>query len=300
MLLLLALAAACAQGDHYALSLLGEPLPTPDHDAEQRARLEADVVAARTAFENDPSSEDAIIWYGRRLAYLGRFTDAVHVFSDGLDDRPGSFRLLRHRGHRYITLRKLERAIYDLERAADLAEGVPLEVEPDGIPNARNQPIGNTHGNIWYHLGLARYLKGDLAGALAAYDRRAETDRNDDNRCATAYWRHIILMRLGRRDEADAAVAGITAEMDVIENHSYRDLCLLFRGLLEPDDLSGEADSVHAAAVANATVAYGVSMFHWTRGRRDRARALWREIVDRSGANTAFGYIAAEAELARR
>ena len=52
---------------------------------------------------------------------------------------------------------------------AELTSGLPDEVEPDGLPNAQNIPTGTLQFNIFYHLGLAHYLKGDLAAALDAY-----------------------------------------------------------------------------------------------------------------------------------
>jgi len=45
----------------------------------------------------------------------------------------------------------------------------PNQIEPDGLPNAKNIPISTLKGNIWYHLGLAYYLKGDFENALWAY-----------------------------------------------------------------------------------------------------------------------------------
>lgn len=41
------------------------------------------------------------------------------------------------------------------------------EFEPDGIPNALNPPLTLPHRNIWYHLGLAYYLKVTKVGLLS-------------------------------------------------------------------------------------------------------------------------------------
>lgn len=44
----------------------------------------AEADAAAADYQADPGDEDAIIWYGRRLAYLSRYNDAIEVYSRGL------------------------------------------------------------------------------------------------------------------------------------------------------------------------------------------------------------------------
>ena len=53
-------------------------------------------------------------------------------------------------------------AIADLRRASQLVAGKPDEVEPDGAPNKAGIPRSTLQSNIWYHLGLAQYLRGDF------------------------------------------------------------------------------------------------------------------------------------------
>lgn len=285
---------------HYGISLLGEPLLNPSFDQSQRIELESKLESARVAFQAQPDNEDALIWYGRRLAYLGRYSEAIAVYTEGLEAFPQSERIRRHRGHRYITIRKLDAAIRDFEAAVAIMKNKENRIEEDGLPNAMNKPIGTTQGNIWYHLGLARYLKGDYEGALQAYTKRGElTDRNDDNRVSTAYWRHIILARLGRRTEAATALMGISNKMNVIENHSYWDLALLFKGEKKVTDLQKRSDEVHDQSVLSATVEYGISIYKQLRGDLPGAISHWQSMVESSQATTAFGYIAAESNLAQ-
>jgi tetratricopeptide (TPR) repeat protein len=131
-----------------AISLLGTPLLVAPLRDDQRATLEDELTAARTALEDAPTDRAALIWVGRRTAYLGRYRDAIAVFTDGITRFPGDARFYRHRGHRYITVREFDRAIADLERAATLTAGTPDEVEPDGRPNARNIPTTTLQSNI--------------------------------------------------------------------------------------------------------------------------------------------------------
>ena len=272
-----------------ATSLLGEPLFQPAPTAEALTKYEE----AKKIWEASPTDVDAIIWYARRTAYLGRYRDAIRIYSNGIELHPEDARLYRHRGHRFISTRQLEKAIADLDYAAALIEGTDDEVEPDGLPNALGIPVSTLHSNIWYHLGLGYYLSGDYERALQAYAEREASAANNDMMVSTAHWRYMTLRRLGRDEEATAVLAPITADMEIIENQAYYRLCLFYKGLLEESDLVTKGSSP-----ANAAVAYGVANWHLANGDTERATELLEEIVARDGW-AAFGYIAAEADLAR-
>jgi hypothetical protein len=71
----------------------------------------------------------------------------------------------------------------------------------------------------------------------------------------------------------------------------------MYKGALPVDSIlpSGTGEG---ASVADVTTAYGVANWHLYNGRRDEAVRLFRRIIA-SRQWGAFGYIAAEAELAR-
>jgi acetylornithine deacetylase/succinyl-diaminopimelate desuccinylase-like protein/tetratricopeptide (TPR) repeat protein len=277
------------------VSLLGDTLRPWAIAPETRARYEAQLVLAQGAVARAPANPDSIVWLGRRLAYLGRVREAIDTYTYGISLHPANPWLYRHRGHRYITARELDRAIADLERAAQLVAGRPDEIEPDGQPNARNTPIGTLKSNIDYHLALAYYLRGEFDRALPIYARELANATNDDRRVSIAYWYYLALRRLGRNAEAAALLTPITPELEVVENDTYRDLLLLFKGALPVDSLLASGET---ATVADVTAAYGVGAWHLVNGRSSEANALFRRIVA-GGQWPAFGFIAAEAELAR-
>jgi hypothetical protein len=62
--------------------------------------------------------------------------------------------------------------------------------------------------------------------------------------------------------------------------------------------VTGEEDSALGPAIDNATVGYGVGAWHWLNDRPDEAQAIWRRVLAGPGW-PAFGFIAAEAEIAR-
>lgn len=245
----------------------------------------------------DSTSEDKSIWYGRRLSYAGRYNDAVRVFTNALEHNPDSYRLLRHRGHRYITLRKFDDAIADLERAADLTKNIPDVIEPDGLPNALNQPRSTDQTNIWYHLGLAYFLKGNYTKSIQAFDECLKRSTNDDMRVATLDWLYMAQRRMGRKDRAERLLTDVRSEMDIIENTSYHKRLLLYKGELNADSL------VTAALGAGneldlLTQGFGVGHWYLVNGDRGKASRVF-QLVTMQKNWAAFGYIAAEAELQR-
>jgi tetratricopeptide (TPR) repeat protein len=280
-----------------AISFLGDTLRTMPLERETRRRYEQQLAEARAAYERAPADADSIIWYGRRTAYLGHFREAIEIYTRGVSLHPYDARLYRHRGHRYISVRELNNAIVDLERAARLTEGRPDQVEPDGQPNAQNRPIGTLRSNVYYHLGLAHYLRGDFARAIPIYRRELQFASNDDRRVSVAHWYYMSLRRLGRAIEATQFLRPFRRDMDVIENQAYHRLLLMYKGELPADSVLAD-DMGERPTVQDVTTAYGVANWHLYNGRRGEAERLFRQILA-SRQWGAFGYIAAEAELAR-
>lgn len=275
-------------------SLLGQPLVAEPIPPGDQARMEAQLAEARAAWEQDRNDADALIWVGRRTAYLGRYREAIEIFSDGIARHPTDARMLRHRGHRYLTVREIDSAIADFEKAAALFKGQPDEVEPDGLPNARNVPTGTLQSNVWYHLALAHYLKGDFSRAAETWTRARDSVGNADNLVAASHWLYLSLRRAGRPDEAAALLRPITAELDVIENAEYHQLLLVYRGERTPEALLAAAGEDSGGSATR----YGVSAWYLVNGRREEAESLWNSIL--AGPDwPSFGHLVAEAEVAR-
>jgi tetratricopeptide (TPR) repeat protein len=278
-----------------ACSLSGELLYPPPLTPSDRAQKESDLERARAEFEAHPDDPQALIWYGRRLGYLGRFNEALSVFSEGVKRFPDDPWMWRFRGHRFITLRQFGRAESDLEQAARLVTNRPDEIEPAAAPNSRGVPLDTLQHNIYYHLALARYLQGDFEGALPAWRKCLEVSTNPDTRCSATNWLYITLRRLGRSREAREVLEPITADLDVIEYHAYHRILLVDKGLLDAELVLADTPR---GGVDFATVGYGLAMWHLAEGHRERSREILEEVA-RSPSWHAFGRIAAECELAR-
>jgi tetratricopeptide (TPR) repeat protein len=268
--------------------------PLPPMSAETRAQREQDLVNARAEYERNPNDPDALIWLGRRTAYLGNYRHAIEVFTEGIRRHPRDARMLRHRGHRWITLRQFDLAVADLTRAAQLVRGQADQIEPDGLPNARNIPLTTLQSNIWYHLGLAHYLRGDFEKALEAYRAAMKVSKNPDGVVSTAHWLYSTLRRLGRPAEAETVLEPIGTDMEIIENRAYHKLLLMYRGEIAPEELLNEDPNT----VDGATILYGIGNFHIAGGQPERARPIFEKITAGSQWSS-FGFIAAEADLHR-
>lgn len=275
------------------MSLLGDSLVTHVDTAKQGQQF-LDLQLAEDTYEDDPSLEN-LIWVGRREAYLGRHDLAIRTFTKAIREFPNAFEPLRHRGHRYISIREFDRAVLDLFKASELMEGSPLQIEADGIPNNLNIPLSSVQFNVWYHLGLAYYLNNDWEKALEAYKSCLSVSDNDDLQVATLDWYYMTLLKLGRIEEAQQAISSVKENAEIIENDAYHKRILLYQGKLAPETLLA---SDNEDALQYVTQGYGLGNYYLSLGDTSKAVQIFQKVID-TGYWSAFGYIASEMELAK-
>lgn len=272
-----------------ATSLTGTPLYSPAPDEELVKKRDQ----RKREFEADPKNPDKLIWYGRFVAYSGDYDGAIAIFEKGIKQFPDDARMLRHAGHRYISIRKFDKAIEVLERASELIEGKENEIEPDGMPNSQNIPVSTLHGNIWYHLGLAYYLNHDFEKALGAYEKCLATADRPDNVVSATHWIYMINRRMGREQAARDSLDLIELEMDVIENMGYHQCCCFYKGLITLEDL----ESSIKEGLQREAIDYAIGNYFLYNGESEKAHKRLESLTSH-GAWNAFGFIAAEADLA--
>ena len=281
-------------GEPETFSLFGKPLfraPLRPETMETQQKL---YDKALQKWKEAPDNPDNIIWLGRRTAYLGKYKESMAVYSMGIQKYPEDPRMYRHRGHRFITLRFFDQAINDFEKAATLIEGKPDEIEPDGMPNEQGVPVSSLHFNVWYHLGLAYYLKAEFEKAWYAYEMCMKASEIDDKIIATSHWYYMTLRRLGKKAEAEKILERIEADMEVIENHHYHKCLMMYKGDNTPEELLNEAREMGDLGLV--TIGYGVANWYHYNGEEEKAAGILREIIGVVGW-AGFGYIAAEADL---
>lgn len=277
-----------------SFNLFGEPLrkaPPNEEVVEIQRKLYEE---AFRDYQKDPDDSDNIIWLGRRTAYLGNYRRAISIFSEGVKKYPEDPRMYRHRGHRFISLRFFDQAISDLEKAVKLIKGNPDEIEPNGIVNKRGVSLGTLRFNIWYHLGLVYYLKGDMENAIIAYENCLDASTVDDKKISTGHWYYMTLRRLDRVDEAEIFLDNFSRDMDVVENGMYFDCLLMYKGEISVEELKKKALDIGLLGLA--TIGYGVANYYYYNGEKENAIEMYREIISKTGW-PGFGHLAAEADL---
>ena len=264
------------------ITLLGDTLRSPE--IKKGKSFDQFKSAQITYFDNQNNAE-ALIWYARRTAYMGYYKEAIKLFTLGIKTHPNDARFYRHRGHRYISTRQYDNAISDFEKAVQLTNQKIDQIEPDGLPNAENIPLSTLHGNIWYHLGLAYYLKNDMNNALKAFNNRSVTHKYDDNIVSGGHWLYMIYRRLDKIEESIAVVNEVYQNMDIIENMSYHQSCLFYKGVLKESEIV--IDEVALYSLANWYV--------YEKNDTLKAKTYYQKLLS-TGNPYSFAYIAGEAD----
>ncbi len=271
----------------------GSQLPAPTFSEKQQLLLDSQLLIAKQNFEKAPHNADALIWYARRLGYLARYQQTIDVLTKGIELHPIDARMYRHRGHRFLSLRCVDKAIEDFEKAALLIKGKTDEIEPDGQPNAANTPTSTLQSNIYYHLALAYYLQKNYQKAKAAYEKCMVVSTNPDMYTATANWYYLTLRRMGSNRDAANLLATVDFETPLLENGVYRKILLLHKE--KPSAEHALATANGAGDVQSATYLYGLFMYLKLNNHLAEAEQVKQQLM--AGKQYAsFGYIAAEME----
>lgn len=238
-----------------------------------RPRLDTGAIArAESALAADPRNVDRLIALGVAQSGAQQFREAISTFTRGIRLYPDNAMLYRWRGHRYLSLRQLDKA------NADLTRGFRLD---------------STNYGVLYHLGIVRYVRGDFAGAAAAFARAQGLAPEAGELAGSTDWLWMSLSRAGRAAEARAMLERRPDSLPI--NNAYARRLKLYRGEIPPDSVITAADT---AAVQASTLNYGLGNWYLLRGDTARARSYFERSIQ-AGGWPAFGFIASEAELRR-
>lgn len=276
-------------------SVHGQTKPAPELTTRlgkavfARADTDGAIAKADAALAADPKNVDLLLAAARARDAALQFHAAIEVYSRALAVAPTDVRVLRFRGHRYISIREFDKAVADLQRAVELA--------PSSF-------------DVVYHLALAHYLRGNFAAAAAAYRSCLDyagapgrlpdgwrscttTKATPNDRVAMSDWLYRALRRAGRHDEAKAVADGIADGLTVGENEAYYTALRFYRGAVtEAEAMTPKTKNENRLV----TVGYGIATFHLANGDLDRACQLLTLTAGEPNWN-AFGVIAAEVDL---
>jgi len=214
---------------------------------------------------------------GRAYAATLHVREAIACCSEGLILHPDDAFLYRWRGHRHISVREFASGEADLTRASILNDG---------------------DWNIWYHLGLARYLRGNYAGAIEAYRKCAACPEDAIAAPAVIDWMWMSAKRTGDDETAAFALSMADPGLDAGENQYYQNRVLVYLGLKKPEDLYIAPDGKRIGPddpLGVSTQLYGLANWYYVSGETEKAHGVIAEILE-FGFWPGFGYIAAEVD----
>ena len=240
---------------------------------EYRSLADTGAIArAERALAADPRNVALYIQLGTAQSGMRQFREAIQTFTRGLEIAPNDPMLLRWRGHRYLSVRELDRALADLQR------GFRLD---------------STNYGILYHLGIVQFARGEFAQAADLFKRAQPLAPEGGELAGSTDWLWMSLMRAGRAAEAKAMLDRKPDSLPA--NNAYTRRLQLYRGQIGPDAVFTPADT---GDVQVATLSFGLGNWYLIQGDTAKAKEWFRRSVA-SGGWPGFGFILSEIELRR-
>jgi tetratricopeptide (TPR) repeat protein len=240
---------------------------------EYRSLADTGAIArAERALAADPRNVALYIQLGTAQSGMRQFREAIQTFTRGLEIAPNDPMLLRWRGHRYLSVRELDRALADLQR------GFRLD---------------STNYGILYHLGIVQFARGEFAQAADLFKRAQPLAPEGGELAGSTDWLWMSLMRAGRAAEAKAMLDRKPDSLPA--NNAYTRRLQLYRGQIGPDAVLTPADT---GDVQVATLSFGLGNWYLIQGDTAKAKEWFRRSVA-SGGWPGFGFILSEIELRR-
>lgn len=265
----------------------GRPFRDIAFNPETKAWLEKDLEIALATRAIAPEREESWHWLGRRYGYLGRNAEAIEVFSEALKKFPDSYRLYRYRGRHLARNYQWEQAIKDYRKALELMEDEPDRYEPNGIANGLDLTISTFKQNVPYYLGQTSMAVGDYETVISAMDEAINVPvlfAYVEELIPVVYWKYMAHRKMGNHQLAEAELAKVPDEYQLIENDTYHAAVNYLKGNYDREEFLLSADAIGK---------YAVAMKDHFEGRNEDAIKLWNELTDAG----AHGFWPAEAEL---
>ena len=246
----------------------------------RRSKLEfsPEVKEIEKQLEQDPTNVELWMQKGKALSKQSLFVEAIEAYSMGLSYNPFHALTYRHRGHRYISVRRYREAAADFE--------LSLRLDP-------------TNWDSWYHLGLAYYLLGAYQRAAKAYQGCLDITTTSDAMVAIVDWYWMTAKRLGDEEKAAQLLELVDEDTDPGENLSYKNRVLMYKGLIAPEKLM-DWEGAEFPELEIATQGYGLSNYYYVNGQLEKSNQVLKQILSIKSFWSAFGFLAAVADAQAR
>lgn len=199
------------------------------------------VINAEIANAADPSPDH---WLKKSQALVEQrmIREAIEALSRGISIDPFCGILYRWRAHRYLNVGEIAEACADFTVAQRL------------IPE---------NWSVHYHLALTHILLGEYNLAYQAYRHCWQLPTTAARQAALSNWTWICCKFLGREEEAEKALSYVTPELDANGNVGYKNLCLLYKGILTPEQVLVQKEPHDQDEATSAmTQGFGLAMYY--------------------------------------
>jgi len=240
------------------------------------------------------TEEDYIDW-GNAYASIYQFKNAIAVYTNGLSHFSDSYKLLRYRAHRQLSIRKVDEALADLEKALTYmndANSKELEYQSDGAVK------GSYEYWIYYHSGLANLLKGNTRDAISAFQNCIKTSVTGVNKAGATYWLYNSYLKAREDKKAEELIRNFVFEEGTDMTHSYSVRILMLQGKKAPEELLDPQamKNPQAWGKKEVSVSYDVGNWYIRHGQKEKGMAIHRKTLESSHWN-AWAYLMTEKEL---
>lgn len=273
-----------------AVSFSGKNLYQINVDSETLAKYTSLIEKSQW---NENLTEEEFINLGNNYASIYQFNNAIKTYTKGLLHYPNSFKLLLYRAHRLLSVRKVDEAIPDLEKALtfmDVTNSSELEYNPDGSIK------GSFEYWIYYHMGLGHYLKGNYGEAISAYKNCLKTSVTGNNKVGATYWLYNNYLKAKDNQNAEKLINEFVFEENADLNYSYSIRVLLHQGKITPEELLDDEKPSQKWTKGESSLAYDVGNWYKQNGQPEKGMSIHRKILDSPYWNI-WAYVVAEKDL---
>ncbi|HZU21302.1 MAG TPA: tetratricopeptide repeat protein [Terriglobales bacterium] len=239
-------------------------------------KAEAALAAFDEAARTEPDRADIQLGRCRALAALRKFDEALQACDRSLQAQPNNPEALRDRGHYKLNMGRTDDAESDLQKA---------------------EALNSADRNIYYHLGLAHYFKGEFGEAARQFQGCLKNSKEKADQIECDAWLYPSLVRAGQKRDAQALLDGITPDPSITGHPAwYFDRLLLFKGAKTEDQVSANLNA--EGALSLESIGYSLALWHLLNGRNDKAREYYARVLHED-LPFAWGYRAAQADVQR-
>lgn len=225
------------------------------------------------ACREQPQTYENLLALADALCWQLRFREAIDALTQAAALEPARMEAYRKRGPKYLDTMQPQQALADYIRC-EQADGVSVMSR--------------------YRIGMAHYMLDAYDAACEAFaGSLAIAPQDDDMYIADVYWLVLSQLRAGNADGARETLnRHYRPDMYVGHHTAYEKAMRAAAGCAELDEMLAQLDS-EPDDLQFSMAAYGLCVLLEARGETEKAAALRKKLLARSGFWFCFSFLAA-------